>query len=447
MSWAKFKHRAGKRAENLLYRMGGLPITLRASVGGGSDISAQIRRAYAAHYWRMRHWSDAAEILLAIVLWPFAILLGSLYLILRNGRTIERRCGRTLLQQWRDQLSLSWRHGILPPWYYIFALHDTDRAPHAATFLNRCETKRGAFQLLCEPDDRTIEFDDKCLFAQLCRDHHLPTVPVLAVAEAGLFCWHTVDRLPDVDLFVKPLDGCGGKGAERWDHHGGLYFHRGAMLTRSQLVERLIRQGRDRPLIVQRRVINHPALGPVSNGALSTIRLLTCLDQQGTPEIIGAACRMAVGDNRTVDNLHAGGIASHVDLGSGELSRATDLGLSARVGWHDVHPDTRAVITGRILPDWPAVRALALRAHAAFQPHIFVGWDIALLEEGPCLIEGNGAPDVDLMQRHASEGMMTGRFGELLAWHLHELRRRDRKQGRPATVPSSTNGTVSLSQP
>ena len=100
------------------------------------------------------------------------------------------------------------------------------------------------------------------------------------------------------------------------------------------------------------------------------------------------------------------------------MSRATDLGLSARTGWLDAHPDTRAIITGRVIPHWDVVRALALRAHAAFAHHIFVGWDIALLEDGPCLIEGNGGPDVDIMQRHSRKGMMGERFGALLAWHL-----------------------------
>jgi len=415
---ARIRHRIGKRAENLLYRMGGLIITLHALMMPGVDTASQIRRAYARHYWRVRSWGEALEIACAILLWPVAVGLGSLYLTMRNGGTIERRCGRSRLRQWLDQLRLASTRGILPPWYYIFALHDGDRAGHAATFLNRCETKRGVFPALREPQDRTIEFDDKGLFARICHERRLPTVPVLAVAHGGELHWRGAQALPGADLFVKPLDGCGGKGAERWDHRSGLYYRENAKLSRAQLVDRLKRRSRERPLLIQPRVTNHPAMRALSNGALCTMRLLTCLNERQAPEIVGAVCRMAVGDNRTVDNLHAGGIASRIDLDRGELSKATDLGLSARIGWLDVHPDTRAIITGRPVPQWDAVRALALRAHTAFAHHIFVGWDIALLEDGPCLVEANGGPDVDIMQRHSRKGMMNERFGALLAWHL-----------------------------
>jgi Sugar-transfer associated ATP-grasp len=423
-------HRAAKRAENLLYRMGGLSITLHA-LGPGTGNEAQIRRAYARRYWRIERLGQLLEIACAALFWPVAVVLGSLYLTARNGPTVKRRCGRALPRQWIDQLRFAWTRGIMPPWYYIFALHDGDRAPYAATFLNRCETKRGVFPALREPEDRTIEFDDKGLFARLCRQHFLPAVPVIVVAEGGELYWQDMTALPKTDLFVKPLDGCGGKGAERWDYLSGIYYREGAKLTPAQWIDRLTRRSRDRALIAQPRVTNHPEMRVLSNGALSTMRLLTCLDERGAPEIMGAVCRMAIGDNRTVDNLHAGGIASRIALGDGQLSKATDLGLSARTGWLDVHPDTHAIITGRTIPHWDAVRALALRAHAAFAHHILVGWDIALLEDGPCLIEGNGGPDVDIMQRHSRKGLMGERFGALLAWHLAHAPARH-----PAGAPS-----------
>jgi hypothetical protein len=37
---------------------------------------------------------------------------------------------------------------------------------------------------------------------------------------------------------------------------------------------------------------------------------------------------MAIGNNTTVDNFHAGGIAAPVDLRTGALGRATDVGLA-----------------------------------------------------------------------------------------------------------------------
>jgi hypothetical protein len=159
-------------------------------------------------------------------------------------------------------------------------------------------------------------------------------------------------------------------------------------------------------------------MSDLSNGALNTIRIISCLDEQGQPEIIAAVLRMAVGDNVTVDNVHAGGLAAAVNIEQGRLSQATDMGVDSRLGWIDSHPDTGGRITGRILPMWDEVCTLVGRAHSAFQDWAVVGWDVAIMADKPRLVEGNSGPDIDLVQRPLRTAFGKGRFGELLAFHL-----------------------------
>jgi hypothetical protein len=146
--------------------------------------------------------------------------------------------------------------------------------------------------------------------------------------------------------------------------------------------------------------------------------MLSVRNEAGDYEVTDAALRMSVNPASPVDNFHAGGIAAAVDIKTGRLGRATDLGMGPDFKWHDVHPLTGARITGRQLPMWKETVELAVRAHRSFSDYVLVGWDIAVLEDGPCVIEGNRGPDVDIHQRTSLGPIGDGRFGELLAFNL-----------------------------
>jgi len=408
--------------ERIVYRAAGLPITLGTLFAmGAAKPEFVVRKAYAHHYVRPEGIGDWLDLFVALSLLPLALAISAAWFTLRNGPTIARRYGRPVVAQLADQLRLFFADGILPPWYYIFSLHDRDCRRHAAGFLNRCETKCGAYPVLIARHAASSPLGDKQAFAAHCQAHGLPVIPILAVARDGRI--EAGERLCEADLFVKPVRARGGKGAERWDYLGnGRYSGgNGLVLDRDAFLDRLRHLSLTKPRLVQPRLRNHPAIADLSNGALATVRALTCLDEQGRPELIAAVFRMAIGGNRTVDNIHAGGIAAGIDLETGAMSQASDLGMSARLGWLDRHPDTGAPISGRIFPRWPELRVLAEQAHWAFLDRVFVGWDIALAEAGFRLVEGNSGPDVDLMQRPIRRGLMEGRFGALLAYHLQAV--------------------------
>jgi hypothetical protein len=214
------------------------------------------------------------------------------------------------------------------------------------------------------------------------------------------------------------LKASGGSGAERWDRIGPRRWSDGQRIVKdTELLDHLKSKGR--PYIVQRRIRPHPDLELLTSGALPTVRALTILNEQGRPEIVGASFRMSIGANRTVDNIHAGGLACRVSLDKGSLGTASNLGADARLGWHSKHPTTGAQIEGTRLPFWEEVKAAAIRAHTAFEGRVLIGWDIAIDGEGPIIIEGNRGPDMDLMQRFMETGFCgEHRFGELIAHHL-----------------------------
>jgi hypothetical protein len=218
--------------------------------------------------------------------------------------------------------------------------------------------------------------------------------------------------------------GKGGARAYRWNWIGNGFYRSmtGDELSGPKLLEHVADLSKREAYLVQPALANHSALRELSLGALATVRLLTCRDPDGGFEVTNASFRMSVNPKSAVDNIHAGGIATPVDLATGRLGPASDLGLGPNFVWHDVHPLTGAPITGRILPFWPETMALAVRAHVEFAEWTVIGWDIAILDEGPRLIEGNKGPDVDLIQRPLRGPIGSGRFGELLAYNLERVR-------------------------
>lgn len=151
--------------------------------------------------------------------------------------------------------------------------------------------------------------------------------------------------------------------------------------------------------------------------------MVTVLDEDGDYEATHAAYRMPNRLDATVDNFHAGGLAAKVDIETGELGPASDIGLHPNSKWHANHPLSGGQIAGRKLPFWQETIDLARRAHAATPGRAVIGWDIAILDDGPVIIEGNGGADLDIIQRSHREPIGDSRLGELLAHHLAALER------------------------
>jgi hypothetical protein len=406
--------RAAERAERLIYRVAGLPVALAVMLAGPDACAAHpLRSAFARRYWHPDGAAEWGELVAAAILWPVALVAASAWFTARNGAVVRRRSGKTLRAQLGEQLILYFSDGVLAPWYYIFSLHNEgeERAP---TFIQRFETKTCYFRTL--KTRKGTPLNDKSRFAEYCAGHGIRCVPSLMHLAGDM----PSQPLPDQDLFVKPSTGRGGRGAERWDRVAPLSFEGpGAeRLSGDALLARLVERSRERPLIVQPRLSPHPELAEITAGALPTARILTCLNADGEPEVMASMVRTSFGANKTVDNLHAGGIGALVDVESGMLSKASNLGSDAHLGWFSAHPDTGAPIEGKKLPCWEQAKALAVAAHRQFSDRVVIGWDIAILEDGPIVVEGNGNPDLDILQRFMRTGLREHRLAELLAWHL-----------------------------
>ena len=142
-------------------------------------------------------------------------------------------------------------------------------------------------------------------------------------------------------------------------------------------------------LLVQERLVQHPAIRPISPWSLNTARLLAVRVADGEVVLAGASHRWGTAVSGPVDNVSAGGIASGIDARAGRLGPIREFPRERRRVQYDRHPDTGEQVAGVILPQWEQVRDLALRLMATFPELDHVGWDIAVTDQGPRVIEGN----------------------------------------------------------
>jgi hypothetical protein len=95
-----------------------------------------------------------------------------------------------------------------------------------------------------------------------------------------------------------------------------------------------------------------------------------------------------------VDHPMLGGLCAPIDE-RGCLGQPRDRRIGHRF---DRHPDTGAVLKGRPVTAYHAARALALRAHDAIDTAGIISWDVAVLDGGPVLLEGNSLGSLELIQ-------------------------------------------------
>lgn len=222
------------------------------------------------------------------------------------------------------------------------------------------------------------------------------------------------------DIIAKPSYRSKGQGVARFVRQGDRWrtgdFSRNTVQLAVSL-RALWRRGG----VIQQRLPTHEALADLSPGALPTLRIVTCLNEAGAPEICDIALRLSAGGPRPVDNFNAGNLVLAVDE-EGRCGAAWRSGGKRAPSRHSRHPVTGVGIEGAMIPDHEAACALALRAHERFrQGFTVIGWDIGLTTQGPVLIEGNWNPGTDILQLVNGRGVADSRLGALYRHALDRL--------------------------
>lgn len=159
-----------------------------------------------------------------------------------------------------------------------------------------------------------------------------------------------------------------------------------------------IRRYRGEDALATAFVRQHPYAQGIFCGALATIRLLMMRDGEGRAVLAAATHRFGTRLSGPVDNFSRGGVVADVDRQTGRLAKAVDIAPDNTVRFMAGHPDTGAAIEGVAVPHWDSVLRLVARLGEVFPFLAYVGWDVAVTEEGPVVIEGNAHPSLRFFQ-------------------------------------------------
>jgi hypothetical protein len=131
---------------------------------------------------------------------------------------------------------------------------------------------------------------------------------------------------------------------------------------------------------------------------VNTVRLVTMLDPDSGAAFVGSAAQR-VGCARTfpVDNVTAGGFAVEIDERTGRLGRAFRI-ESFKPCYCERHPDSGTVFAEETIPGWPHLVAQVLELAARFPMLPYAAWDLAILDEGFTVLEGNSWAGVFVSQ-------------------------------------------------
>lgn len=200
----------------------------------------------------------------------------------------------------------------------------------------------------------------------------------------------------------------------------GITLFSGSLMTVAAIWERVL-ANRPAPWRIERRIVAHPDVQGFHRDVVPTIRAQMVVNG-GKATLQAATLRIPAGDSG-IDNLSKGNLGAPVDLESWTLGPAVRLGDTTR---HENHPDTGKRIAGLRLPMREAVEAALQAAAMSLLPLRCVGFDVAMGDEGPLILEGNWRFMGEAIQLPQDRGMLYGPYLRL----LHEVGADDILAGR-----------------
>lgn len=283
----------------------------------------------------------------------------------------SRKSGRSQFSLIMDALGSVYKYNIGIIDYFLFRffeLSDSEREKWAGTGY------RYEYDLVMNPRTKRHLLENKLAFYRTYKSfikHQICTIQEIRAGSPEAF---KVIKNPTGKIVVKNSLGQCGQSVE-------------VLKIKDFSFPSLLEYMKKRKLdMAEEFIVQHEDLNALSPSGLNTVRVITQLDKNDEVAFLGARIRISI--NSHVDNLAQGNMAAPVDLETGVVSGPavySDITKEREA----VHPVTGVRIPGFKIPLWNEVISMVKNAAAYNKENRSIGWDIAVTDQYPDIIEGN----------------------------------------------------------
>lgn len=315
----------------------------------------------------------------------------------------------------RDYMFFVWKYGTYEPFYFTYGFDRSEmtRERMMSEYLIPYNSFQARISYLNNHNPSymftgRVITADKFYFNVFLEKFGIPTPPVYCYIKDKqiLYCntqfkidplLNTNQQLKqflsyDMDAFCKPSSGQLGNGAFALRVQDSKVYVDGEPFDVDKLIEIL----QSTNYLVQKRIYQHPKMNTLCDSTINSIRLQTVMTKNGIAVPFGAGLRIGR-KGSSVDNWAKGGVFVGINMEEGRLM---DTGfLKPKYGSSTKeHPDTHVLFKDFEIPYYKEAERMAIELHKRLYRCHSVGWDIAITEEGPMFIEGNGLWEISLIQ-------------------------------------------------
>lgn len=305
---------------------------------------------------------------------PYYIIKTNWRLFFKYARFVKNSRGKAYVSIYKDVLFTMVKHNASPLDYFSLRFYDMKEEERASF---ACTGFIYEYQLQMNPKAHRVVLENKIEFLKRFKDFSGRKWATLPMLKSDPFFAKEFLENAKGKIVIKASSGQAGKQVE-------------VIAVPDNIPDDVIKLMEARGFdLLEYYVTQHDDLMKLSPSAVNTIRIVT---QYFEERVIVLLAFVRISVNAPVDNLSVGAygvnFGAPINLETGEIC-GEGVYLDITKPNVNKHPVTNTPIIGFKIPLWEECYSLVTKAAALTPENRSIGWDVAVTNEGPVLIEGN----------------------------------------------------------